>query len=322
MIMQKKEVISAFILTKNSEKTIERTLKSIVPFVGNIIVLDTGSTDKTVQCCLQYGCTVWYDSWKEDFSYSRNLAKRYCKTPWLLMIDSDEELAYFDEQTFLDHYQNPLIGGISVTIINYLDEHNETFTKHTYSRLFRNHHQIVFEGSIHEQISPSIEREGFEIMPSSIEIAHYGYKENNEEKRHRNLMLLQNEFAKNQDDYLAYQLLQTYFADKNLQMVIQIGEKIRSSISLSLQQKELVTLRMGQALLQQSAFKEMKQLLTMEMTTAEYEFFRKYLVVVMNMQIHNFTQAKNDISYLRSNFQPGMVSMQEVMKLESILLLV
>jgi glycosyltransferase involved in cell wall biosynthesis len=293
--MQFKEVISAFILTKNSEKTIERTLKSIVPFVGNIIILDTGSTDKTVQCCLQYGCTVWYDSWKQDFSYSRNLAKAYCNTPWLLMIDSDEELQHFDTQTFLEYYANSNIGGFSTTIVNYLDEQNETFSKHTYTRLFRNHKDIQFEGSIHEQIAHSIVQAGYEIIDSQTTIAHYGYKENSEEKRRRNLTLLENEYEKSNNDYTAYQLLLTYFANQDMKMVLHFGNKLQNSSDVTIKQRELIRLRMAQAYLQQSDFNAMEIVLQKEMSDSEYEFFRKYLLVVLLMQRKKNFQSKNRV---------------------------
>jgi len=317
--MQFKEAITAFILTKNSEKTIERTLKSLVPLQCGIVILDTGSTDKTVQCCLQYGCTVWYDSWKDDFSQARNIAIAYCSTPWLLMIDSDEELSLFDKEFFALHYKNQMIGGFSVTIKNYLNDSLTSFSKHAYTRIFRNDKRIRFEGKIHEQILPSIQNTGFTVIESPFEIIHYGYMENSEEKRQRNRQLLENEFKQSDDDYIAYQLVLTYFADKKMDLVKSFGTKLLTSKELSIKQIEFIKIRIAQALLQQSKFEEMKHILIDTFTDKEYEFFRKYLWVVLNLQLRNFSDAKNQLSYLLSNFQEGMVTFEELHKLDSIL---
>lgn len=317
--MQFKEAITAFILTKNSEKTIERTLKSLVPLQCGIVILDTGSTDKTVQCCLQYGCTVWYDSWKDNFSLARNTAIAYCSTPWLLMIDSDEELSFFDKYFFELHHQNQTIGGFSLTIKNYLNDSLTSFSKHTYTRIFRNNKLIRFEGKIHEQILPSILNAGYSIIDSAMEITHYGYMENSEEKRERNRQLLENEYAQSTDDYIAYQLVLTYFADKNMDLVISIGTKLLTSVELTTKQIELITIRIAQALLHQSKYEEMKHILSKTFSDREYEFFQKYLLVVWNMQVHNFIEAKTQLADLLSNFQEGMVSLEDLQKLHEVL---
>lgn len=320
--MQFKEVISAFILTKNSEETIERTLKSLIPLQCSIIILDTGSTDKTVQCCLQYGCTVWYDSWKDDFSLARNTAISYCSTPWLLMIDSDEELSSFDRDIFERHNKNHSIGGFSVTIKNYLNDSRSSFSKHTYTRIFRNDKRIRFEGKIHEQILPSIQNAGFTIVDSPVEIIHYGYVENSEEKRQRNRQLLEKEYKQSDDDYITYQLVLTYFADKNMDLVISLGTKLLTSNELSAKQIEFIKIRMAQAFLQKSNYSDMQKVLENSFQDPDYDFFRKYLVVVLRLQQRQFITAKNDLRYLIANFQIGMVSLEELKEIERIIELV
>lgn len=317
--MQFKEAITAFILTKNSEKTIERTLKSLVPLQCGIVILDTGSTDKTVQCCLRYGCTVWYDSWKDDFSQARNTAIAYCSTPWLLMIDSDEELSYFDKDFFEQHYKNQMVGGFSVTIKNYLNDSLTSFSKHTYTRVFRNNKRIRFEGKIHEQILPTIHNAGFTVIESPFEIIHYGYMENSEEKRQRNRLLLEKEYTNSNDDYIAYQLVLTYFADKKMDLVVSLGTKLLTSVELSTKQIEFIKIRIAQAFLYQSKFEEMRQILNETFSDKEYRFFQKYLVVVLNLQLRDFKDAKNQLAYLYANFQEGMVTFEELQQLDTIL---
>ncbi len=314
-----KEVVTAFILTKNSEKTIERTLRSIRPFVGSIIILDTGSTDKTIQCCLPFGCSIWYDSWKDDFSYTRNLALKYCSTPWILMIDSDEELLELDNEQFLNVVNNQKVGGISVSIKNFLNETNTSYSTHSYTRLFRNSPKIQFKGTIHEQINQSIVDAGLEIVPSTTEIGHYGYKENDQHKRERNEILLEKELEKTDDVYIEYQLLLTHFANQKFNKVIQKGKFLIHSVGLSYKQRELIRLRVAQSYLHFSQFPFMESILNERMVDTEYEFFRKYLNVILLLQLRNFEKAQLEILFLINNFNSGMVTIEELMKIEKLI---
>lgn len=89
--MENKNKISAVIITKNEEKNIERCLKSLT-WVDEIVVVDSGSTDKTVEICKQYECKIIKTEW---FGYGKNkqLAVNSASNNWVLSIDADEEVA-------------------------------------------------------------------------------------------------------------------------------------------------------------------------------------------------------------------------------------
>jgi len=76
------------ILTKNSERTLERTLKSGM-FANKIIALDDGSTDKTLEILDQYKVDV-YQAKKTDFAQKRNFLLNQVTTDWVFYLDSDE----------------------------------------------------------------------------------------------------------------------------------------------------------------------------------------------------------------------------------------
>jgi len=89
--------LTASIICKNEEEMLPIMLDSIKG-IDEIIVLDTGSTDKSIEIAKSYGAKVFKDPWRDDFSYSRNACKKHCTGDWLLIIDCDEVLECTIEQ--------------------------------------------------------------------------------------------------------------------------------------------------------------------------------------------------------------------------------
>jgi len=87
---RKKPSLSVAIITLNEEDVIERTLKSI-KFAGEIIVVDSGSTDGTVEICKKYTGSVIYNKWP-GYAAQKNLAIEKCSGDWILPLDADEPL--------------------------------------------------------------------------------------------------------------------------------------------------------------------------------------------------------------------------------------
>ncbi|MEC4750311.1 glycosyltransferase family 2 protein [Methylomicrobium sp. Wu6] len=91
-------VLTVVILTKNEEKTLARCL-SALPTGYDVVVLDSGSTDQTLDIAKQYGCMIRQHDW-EGYAQQRNYALEECdiSTPWVLFIDADEvfQKEFFD----------------------------------------------------------------------------------------------------------------------------------------------------------------------------------------------------------------------------------
>ena len=85
--------ISAICITKNEEKNILRSIESYKNIVDEIIIIDTGSIDNTVNICKELGCKVYEYKWEDDFSIARNQALEKAQYPYILFLDADE---YFD----------------------------------------------------------------------------------------------------------------------------------------------------------------------------------------------------------------------------------
>jgi glycosyltransferase involved in cell wall biosynthesis len=84
--------ITLCMILKNEEDHIRRCLESIKGHVDEIVVVDTGSTDKTMDICREYGAKIYEHPWENSFSKARNQALGYVTTEWILQLDGDEEM--------------------------------------------------------------------------------------------------------------------------------------------------------------------------------------------------------------------------------------
>lgn len=83
------QLLTACLIVRNESRVIDRCLKSLKG-VDNIVVLDTGSTDATIDICIKNRAAVFHDIWRDDFAEARNKALSYCTGQWIFSIDADE----------------------------------------------------------------------------------------------------------------------------------------------------------------------------------------------------------------------------------------
>ncbi|MCO5251295.1 MAG: glycosyltransferase [Candidatus Kapabacteria bacterium] len=177
---------------------ISRCIESIRTYCDEIIVLDTGSEDDTIQKATDFGAKVYQHNWKNDFAEARNISLEYASGDFILVIDADEEFqANSNIREILVNSKNS-VGGLLLNVISSastIDGQSQTFVS-PQLRIFRNHQGFKFEGKIHEQIAKSILNSGFEIVKSDLKIIHHGYNlpKNLLDKKHlRNLEMLDDE---------------------------------------------------------------------------------------------------------------------------------
>lgn len=84
--------LTVVILTKNEEENITDVIKNAAQLTKNILIVDSGSADKTVELAKAAGARVIYRVWDNDFSAQRNFALKYITTEWVLYLDADERL--------------------------------------------------------------------------------------------------------------------------------------------------------------------------------------------------------------------------------------
>lgn len=85
--------LSVIIITKNEEKNIERCLDSIKNLANEIILVDSGSTDQTLNIAKEYTDKIFFRQWDDDFSAQKNYALSKTSNDWILSIDADEEIS-------------------------------------------------------------------------------------------------------------------------------------------------------------------------------------------------------------------------------------
>ncbi|MBX3042489.1 MAG: glycosyltransferase family 2 protein [Candidatus Kapabacteria bacterium] len=277
--MNNRVTIGLLMLTKNSRSTVQAALNSASPYMSQMVVVDTGSEDDTVQIAIRSGAEVYFFNWIDDFSAARNFALKHIHTDWVLMLDSDEVLSFFDIEIFYQLIDKINIGGINILIDNMLErEGNFTTSSHRYTRLFKRDDSFFFTGKIHEQIRNSIEAGGFEIIESDFKILHMGYQNFDKQKNERNTRLLQIDSSENpEDDWLKLHLAETHFTAGRIIEAEGLLNEILYSKMLSVKQKELAKLRLAQISLGNDNYQESINLTEFSSDDFQNEALRLYV---------------------------------------------
>ncbi|MCF6154460.1 MAG: glycosyltransferase [Candidatus Brocadia sp.] len=207
--------LSACLIVKNEATLLSRCLESIRSFVDEIIVVDTGSNDGTVEIARNHGALVYHYAWIDDFSAARNESLCHAKGDWILYIDADETIDAVNAAKIRQVIIRKDITAVTVRqCIPQQAGNVATALYSEYCRLFRRHPAIRFEGKIHEQILPAIERQGGKVLCTDIVIHHWAYAASEEKKyrrAERNLRYLLTELDRVQDDpFLYFNLGMTY----------------------------------------------------------------------------------------------------------------
>lgn len=202
--------LSVCLIAKNEENNIERCLESIKNIADEIIVVDTGSTDRTVEIAKAHGAKVIESLWENDFSKARNTSLDHATKKWILILDCDEELPKEQGEVLRKLIESsPKEQGFHCRLINVIKGQSQVTA--VVLRIFRNDKRYRFEGKMHEQIVKSIVAiHGIEsIAAKEITIMHYGYDGgvvSQEEKSRRNLDLLLSYKEEDKDGYYYYAL--------------------------------------------------------------------------------------------------------------------
>lgn len=167
-------VLSLCMIVKNEEKNLSRCLISAQPYVDEIIVVDTGSEDKTVEIACQYGAKVSPFQWCDDFSAARNYALSLVSGDWVLVLDADEELVVNSPSFWQEIAVNSEILAYSI-IRNEIGE-TEANTPLFTPRLFRNIPELKYVGRMHEHLRYDNQLIDQSLINDlkSIQILHYG----------------------------------------------------------------------------------------------------------------------------------------------------
>jgi tetratricopeptide (TPR) repeat protein len=205
-------------IVKDEEEHLGRCLQAAAPWVDQLVVVDTGSTDRTVEIALAHGAQVHHHAWTGDFAAARNVSFEAATCDWVLYLDADEVLVDGHGarlRELLGHVWREAFFLVETNYTGSLEE--GTAVTHNALRVFRNRPEYRFEGRMHEQIAhrlPGYLPERIEL--SDVRVDHYGYLgvvRDTKAKGARNIELLERQEAEQGPSaFLHYNLGSEYAA--------------------------------------------------------------------------------------------------------------
>lgn len=184
--------VSLCMIVRNEEKHLARCLRSVKPVVDEIIIVDTGSTDRTKEIGVVFGAHVVDFPWVDDFSKARNFSLSQASCDWILVLDADETLSARDHEKF-----RKLINSVQ-TVPAAFCMRTRNYTRHVNAvdwqpntgeypeeegpgwipsdkvRLFTNDSRIRFCHPVHELVEPALRNLNIAVGTCDIPVHHYG----------------------------------------------------------------------------------------------------------------------------------------------------
>lgn len=186
--------ISLCMIVKDEEKFLADCLDSVKGLVDEMIIVDTGSKDRTKDIAKAHGAKIVHFFWQDDFALARNESLRHATGDWILVLDADERIETGDHERIRNCTKDESFQAYGLVQRNYTDSSNardfvtcdgdsspyckyfKGFSPNVLVRLFRPNPQFRFEGRIHETIEKSVAACGGKIKVTSIPIHHLAYR--------------------------------------------------------------------------------------------------------------------------------------------------
>jgi len=219
--------LSVCMIVKNEEKNLGECLQTVKDFADQVVVVDTGSTDRTVEIAEKCGIVIIRSDWRGDFSYSRNISLSHATSRWILWLDADDRVplsevekfkslkAALPDQAFYLKVRNVRPGG---------------FGEQWYQlRIFPNHPEIRFERKVHEQVVFAIKKLKMSVFQVDVRIDHVGYDnpEIERQKALRNREILLSEFSRYlRDPAYVGSIGDSYFLTEDFEAAIQWYQRV------------------------------------------------------------------------------------------------
>ncbi len=209
--------LSLTMIVKDEEEMLPGCLEAVHGAVDQIVVVDTGSTDRTVEIAESFGAKVVHFPWNGSFSDARNVSLDHATGDWVLYLDADEHLVPEDAAQLRTLLGRTWREAFYLVETNYTGgEDSGSSVAHLALRLFRRRPEYRFEGRVHEQKThtmPTFLPERFET--TAIRMRHYGYLKSRisaREKSQRNIELLEQEAREAPTPFVDFNLGSEYIA--------------------------------------------------------------------------------------------------------------
>jgi hypothetical protein len=195
--------VTAALIVRDEAEFIANCLASLAGQVDEIVVVDTGSRDRTMEIAGRFPANLHHFAWCDDFSAARNFALEQATGDWILYIDADERLTIPDR----DEYSQ-LLAAPGMVAWKLRLHPRVGWTAYSELRLFRNDPRIRFTGVIHENIWPAIDAvadaDGLAVGTSALRLHHVGYETDQSVKNPRNVPLLRRLLAQDPQHFYGW----------------------------------------------------------------------------------------------------------------------
>jgi|GEM_PF-893490 len=197
----KKATLSLSMIVKNEEEHLAKCLRSVRPVVDEMIVVDTGSTDRTMDIAKVFGAQVFEFPWTGDFSEARNHSLSKAKGDWILILDGDEVLSLLDLKTLRELTGKKPVSPVAYSILtrnytnnvsavgwtpnngDYPEEAGRGWIPSPKVRLFTRSKEAFFSDPVHETLEASLRKAEIPVHPCNIVVHHYGKLEGERDLR-------------------------------------------------------------------------------------------------------------------------------------------
>ena len=240
--------ISLAMIVRNEEKYLSHCLLSVCGLADEIVVVDTGSTDGTIEIAKSYNAKVFNFEWVDDFSEARNYSLSHCTGDWVLILDADEAIDKLDHNIIKEACEQPFADAYLLILRNYISKISTEFLADSASiknesnytegknypyfvdalgiRLARRFDGLYFKNKIHETLDFCLAESNKKKEPLSAVIHHYGklITDRVSHKQNYYLQLAQEEVKLNPGNVVSlFNLMQQALVANNPELAIQAG---------------------------------------------------------------------------------------------------
>ncbi|WP_051623711.1 tetratricopeptide repeat-containing glycosyltransferase family 2 protein [Clostridium hydrogeniformans] len=236
--MDRFKTLSLCMIVKNEENHLYRCLNSVKDLVDEIIIVDTGSTDKTIEIAKKFGAIIYHYKWDNSFSNARNFSLSKASKEWILLMDADDEFSSNHKEKFIELLNEEKFHVYFFKTLSYTGNGEGDTITNLNPRLLINNGEYKFFGDIHEQLNHiSGDWNSFNHCIRDINIYHYGYltkviEEKN--KRKRNIEIILNELSKDpESEFHIFNLATEYFANGEIDKALYYYDRVYKNIDVS-----------------------------------------------------------------------------------------
>ncbi|NOY77250.1 MAG: glycosyltransferase [Calditrichaeota bacterium] len=291
--------ISICMIVKDEEKHLPKCLESVKGLGAELVIVDTGSTDRTIEIARGYGARVFHFPWNNNFSDARNESLKHATKDWIIWLDADDRLPKSEHEKIRRLARQKPDRGFHFILRNQGLDDSRCFQL----RMFPNHPDIRFEGAVHEQAASALKRLHLPIENTDVTLIHTGYatEEIVRAKKKKYVNMMEAWLADHPDDCLIqYQFALTNHTMDNHKRAVQEFEKFLSHSGCLNQDKNVTFYALiltGRSYLNLgNTDKALHYLLEAEKLNAQSDFLKMSLAEVYT----NRSDPKKAIQYLES----------------------